>query len=131
MGVYYSVSDKTRGGRNARLFPFEKIKDTVLGKSYDLSLTFVGQTASRRLNLTHRKKNKPTNVLSFPLSKTSGEIIITPSVADKQAEKFGLSKRQFIGKLFIHGLLHLKGFEHGSRMDEEESRLLKRFKIIA
>ena len=63
------------------------------------------------------RTTKTSNVLSFPLSKTSGEILICKAAAKPYTVEF----------LFIHGLLHLKGLKHGAIMEGEESRLLKRF----
>ncbi len=96
---------------------FQKIKETVLGKKYELSLAFVGPTESRKVTLKAKKKNKASNVLSFPLSPTSGEIIICPAAAGTYTVPY----------LFIHGLLHLKGYKHSATMERIEHRLLKRF----
>ena len=101
--------------------PFANIKDSVLGKSYELSLVFIGETTSRKLNKQYRQKDKATNVLSFPLDKKSGEIFITPSVAKKEGHS--------VGFLFIHGLLHLKGLEHGDTMERAEIKLRKIFNV--
>ncbi|MSR70526.1 hypothetical protein EXS62_00595 [Candidatus Kaiserbacteria bacterium] len=60
---------------------------------------------------------KVSNVLAFPLSKTSGEILICKAAA----------KPYSVGFLFIHATLHLKGLRHGATMEREEDRLLKRF----
>ncbi|MBI2120908.1 MAG: rRNA maturation RNase YbeY [Parcubacteria group bacterium] len=107
--------------------PFLDIKNAVLGKKYDLSLVFIGSTLSRRLNKEHRKKDKPANILSFPLSEESGEIFIDIREAAKQAPSFNASASKFIGQLFIHGLFHLKGFTHGSRMEKEEEKIRDKF----
>ncbi|MCI0533577.1 rRNA maturation RNAse YbeY, partial [bacterium] len=47
--------------------PFGDIKNAVLGTRYELSLVFVGDILSRKLNLRYRNKNKAANILSFPL----------------------------------------------------------------
>jgi ssRNA-specific RNase YbeY (16S rRNA maturation enzyme) len=97
---------------------FSKIKEAVLGKKYDLSVAFVSPVAMRRAMKYKRVSEKKTsNVLSFPLSKTSGEILICKEAAKPYSVEF----------LFIHGLLHLKGFKHSATMDREEDRFLKRF----
>ncbi len=96
---------------------FSKIKSAVLGKRYDLSVAFLSPAEMRRVTVRTKKKNKVSNVLSFPLSKTSGEILICKAAAKPYSIPF----------LFIHGLLHLKGLKHGCRMEREEDRLLKRF----
>ncbi len=107
--------------------PYEKIMNEVLGRQYDLSLVFVGESRAREINQLTRNKTYTPNVLSFPLSKTSGEIFISPSVARREAKKFGHSYPKHICYLFIHGLLHLKGLDHGKKMDVLERKFLKRF----
>lgn len=107
--------------------PFRDIKEAILGKRYTLSLALIGSTRSRALNKEHRNKDKVANVLSFPLDKHEGEIFITPTHAKKEAQKFGKTERQMIGYLFIHGLLHLKGMEHGSTMDKAEQKYCAQF----
>lgn len=109
--------------------PFAEIKNEILGEKYNLSLVFCGSRKSKELNKTYRDKDYPTNVLSFPLDKNSGEIFITPTVAKKEAVKFDKSNENFVGFLFIHGCLHLKGMEHGSRMDKAEEKFCKEFGI--
>ena len=88
------------------------IKNDILGKDYSLSLAFIDEVTSQRLNKTYRKKDKPTNILSFPLSKTEGEILICPVVVKRELKKFGRTYRQLLGFLVIHGCLHLKGMRH-------------------
>jgi len=70
----FNIKNTTKG-KLPRL-PFEHMKDEVLGKNYDLSLVFIGDKLSRKLNKLSRKKDYPTNILSFPLSKNAGEIFI-------------------------------------------------------
>jgi len=103
---------------------FSRLKDTVLGRSYELSLVFIDAKRSKELNKKYRKKNKPTNVLSFPLSKKSGEIFIDRVTARKEAKDFDMRVAEFVKYLFIHGLLHLKGMRHGSTMENAEKKLL-------
>ncbi|MDO8569193.1 MAG: rRNA maturation RNAse YbeY [bacterium] len=93
---------------------FEKIKNKILGSDYELSLVFASDILTRRLSRTYRGIDKPTNILAFPLSKTSGEIFINRSRAKPFSIKY----------LFIHGLLHLKGMEHGDTMVQAEKKLL-------
>ncbi len=94
---------------------FEELKNKILGKKYELSLVFCKNALSRRLNRVYRGKDTPANVLSFPLSKNSGEIFINLSRTDTFSA----------GELFIHGCLHLKGMRHGSKMLKAEQQLLK------
>lgn len=110
-------------------WPYEAIKDAILGKKYSLSLTFVGPAKAQKLNLTYRQKDYVPNVLSFPLDATAGEIIICPTVAKTQAEDFDLSTEGYIAYLFIHGCVHLKGHDHGDTMDKLEQKYVRQFKI--
>lgn len=107
--------------------PFEDIKNEVLGKKYDLSLVFVGDKLSKKINKEYRGKDKPTNILSFPLSKSEGEIFINLTLSKKQAKNFERASDKFIGFLLIHGLMHLKGFQHSSRMESKEHEVRIKF----
>lgn len=107
--------------------PFEKIRRAILGTSYQLSLVLIGDALAKKLNREHKNKNTPTNVLSFPLSDTEGEIFINVRRAQRDAKKFGHTPTQHIAFLFIHGCLHLKGHVHGERMEKKEEALLKKF----
>jgi rRNA maturation RNase YbeY len=106
---------------------YQLIKDDILGKKYELSLTFIGTARAQKLNHEHRKKEYVPNVLSFPLDTNIGEIFITPLVAKKEAQKFSMSVDGYIGFLFIHALLHLKGLEHGDTMDRAEKKYCKKY----
>lgn len=121
----FSVTVTTKG-KLPRL-PFVEMKRAILGKNYELSLVFAGDTLTRRLNRTYREKDKPANVLSFPISKKQGEIFINLKRAKNEAPKFGDSYTNFVGFLFIHGALHLKGMDHGGRMERAEKKLRKQF----
>lgn len=94
---------------------FKKIKDYVLGHQYELSVVFVSPAEMRRI----KKTNHISNVLAFPLSKNSGEILICKEKAMPYT----------IPYLFIHGLLHLKGHRHSARMESTERQIMKRFGI--
>ena len=111
--------------------PYEKMKDAILGKRYDASLVFVGEQRAQSLNKAHRGKTYIPNVLSFPLSDDAGEIFIAPRVAAREAKKFNMTPRVYIAFLFIHGLLHLKGYDHGDTMEKAERRYLKKFGFTA
>ncbi|MCR4311124.1 MAG: rRNA maturation RNase YbeY [Candidatus Taylorbacteria bacterium] len=119
------VTNKTKGKLPS--LPFSDMKSAVLGKSYELSVVFVSQSVIRKLNATHRGKNTATDILSFPLSRKEGEIFLNCTEAKKEARKFGRTFENFIGFLFIHGLVHLEGFDHGSRMEAQEIKFRKKF----
>jgi rRNA maturation RNase YbeY len=109
--------------------PYEEMKEAILGKKYDLSLTFIGKKRALTLNKKHRNATYVPNVLSFPLTDTVGEIYISPEVARKEASKFSMTPDGYIGYLFIHGLLHLKGHLHGGTMETLEKKYVAKFKL--
>ncbi len=109
--------------------PYEEMKKSVLGKGYTLSLTFVGKVRAQALNKKYRKATYVPNVLSFPLDKTMGEIYITPLIAKTESKKYGMTPNGYVGFLFIHGLLHLKGYPHGATMDRLEKKYCTLYKL--
>lgn len=109
--------------------PFKQMKEKVLGKGYSLSLVLCGNTLTHKLNKTYRKKDKPTNILSFSLDQKEGEIFLNLPLLKKEAHTQGRSMSAHTSYLFIHGLLHLKGYTHGSTMEKEEEKLLHFFGV--
>ena len=81
-----SVLNKTKGKLPS--LPFLLIKESILGKDYSLSVAFISKIQSKKINNEYRKKNNPTNILSFPLSKKEGEILICPDVVKTETKKF-------------------------------------------
>jgi probable rRNA maturation factor len=124
----FAIKNTTKG-TVPRTVPFQAMKEAVLGKKYDLSLVFVSEKKMRVLNKAHRGKDKTTNILSFPLDKQSGEVFICQAKARRENSLFGRPYNNYLAFLFIHGLIHLKGFDHGSRMEREERKFRKKFSI--
>ncbi len=108
--------------------PFLKIKNDILGEKYELSLALVGEKRAREVNRRSRQKTYAPNVLSFPFGPLSGEIYLTPAVAKKEAARFGHAFTRHLTFLYIHGLLHLKGFDHGPKMEGLEEKYLKKYR---
>ena len=108
---------------------FHAIKNEVLGAKYTLSLIIVPSAKIKKLNTIYRDIEKATDILSFPLSETEGEIYISPNETKKEAKKFGRSYENFLAFLFIHGCVHLKGYDHGSTMERIEAKVRKQFGI--
>jgi rRNA maturation RNase YbeY len=107
--------------------PFLALKEKILGKRYALSITFVGPQKAQALNIMHRQKDYVPNTLSFPLSKTSGEIVLCAAVMKKQHKDFDMDYPTYLIYILIHSMLHLKGFDHGSTMEHKERHLLSLF----
>lgn len=107
--------------------PYGKIAAAILGAEYEISLTFLGETKAQQLNIESRNKDYIPNVLSFPLTDTVGEVYITPAVAKREASAAGMTYTTYTLFLFIHGCLHLKGYDHGTKMTALEKKYLKQF----
>ncbi len=81
----------------------------------------------RELNRTYRGKDKPTDVLSFPICEKVGDrlilgdVVISVDRAKAQAKEMGHSLEEEFQRLLIHGIIHLLGYDH-ERGGEEEIR---------
>ncbi|MFA6324877.1 MAG: rRNA maturation RNase YbeY [Candidatus Paceibacterota bacterium] len=121
----FSVVNKTKG--KIPNLPFSLIKKDILNDKYHLSLAFISKEKMQKFNNEYRKINKATNILSFSLSKNEGEILICPTLVKEQTKKFNRTFPQLLQFLVIHGMLHLKGMEHSSRMDRAEEFYDKKY----
>ena len=108
---------------------FLAIKDAALGTTYTLNLIFTDSAKIKKLNTIYQNKECATDILSFPLSETEGEMYISEKEARSEAKKFDRSYDNFIAFLFIHGCTHLKGYDHGDIMEGIEAKLRKQFGV--
>lgn len=108
-------------------------------KKEDISIALVNPEAMRKLNKHYRKHNKPTDVLSFENNPEFhgglSEIIICPAIVKKNASLHKISFQEELTRIFIHGLLHVLGYDHkNSRqvktMDEKQIYYLSKFKSL-
>jgi len=90
-----------------------------LARADVLSVRVVGAARSRSLNARYRRKDKPTNVLSFSGPGLSpdgrhylGELVICAPVVAREAAAHGKSPESHWAHMTIHGVLHLLGFDH-------------------
>jgi probable rRNA maturation factor len=93
------------------------------------TLRIVGAREGRRLNRSFRGKNYATNVLSFPYAKGVGDVILCHPVIAREARKRRKPLAAHYAHLVLHGLLHLRGYDHekkreAKRMERVEIRLL-------
>lgn len=86
-----------------------------------VGLIIVNDKKIHELNKKYRKKNRPTDVLSFPYGSGIGDIYISVDTAKKQAKERGHGLNKELDILFVHGLLHLFGFGH--KNDKEEKTM--------
>jgi probable rRNA maturation factor len=100
-------------------------------KGLQLTLRVVGAAEGQNLNRRFRKKNRPTNVLSFSYGKAAGDIVLCHPVVAREAREQGKSVAAHYAHLVVHGVLHLRGYDHDARaraakMEQREVRILRR-----
>ena len=118
------------------------------GRHVELSVRLASDEEVRSLNAEWRRKDKPTNVLSFPMAEQYeleqsdedgptimlGDLILAHGVCEREAEEKGISVEQHATHLVVHGTLHLLGYDHqadsdAADMEEREVRALSRLGI--
>ena len=113
-------------------------KYKFLNKKVTFTLLLSNNKNIKKLNKVFRKKNKSTDILSFPLDKKTkikkntylGDIIISYNYLDKPKSQDLKSFKEKVAKILIHGFLHLLGFDHKKNKDyfkmlKEENLLFK------
>ena len=108
---------------------FSRIARAIVPDGYTLSVVLIGDMRARALNRAYRDKHTASNVLSFPLSDTAGEVFINLARVKREAHQYDLTPEGHAAFLLIHACLHLVGHDHGSRMEEAEQTFLKKFSI--
>jgi len=110
------------------------IAKTISDKEIELIVT--SNEEIRAINKEYREIDKPTDVLSFPYEDMPmsplGSIVISSSYVELKAKELGHTEDNELALLFIHGLLHLIGFDHeidNGEMREEEERLINKFNL--
>lgn len=110
----------------------EKVINKDLDEHY-LELIFTNDAQMQEINLTNRGFDKSTDVLTFPLANIGqkphnlGSIVINKDLALKVSKKLGHSLKDEISLLFIHALLHIRGYDHET--DKGQMRELEAFYI--
>lgn len=111
-------------------YRFKKWVSLVLNRYHpqatELTIRIVDAAEIRQLNADYRKKDKPTNVLSFPSDipedfslnvKYLGDIVICAQVVVDEAKQQGKAAIAHWAHLTIHGVLHLLGYDHEEEQD--------------
>lgn len=116
----------------------EKVLDYYGRKDEDITVIFCGNRLIKRLNREYLSRNRPTDVISFPINETTedgkylGDIVISVAYASNSAKERGETLENEIKILLIHGILHLLGWDHESdsgEMRKEENKLKKLFLV--
>ncbi|HEU4636006.1 MAG TPA: rRNA maturation RNase YbeY [Edaphobacter sp.] len=109
----------------------------AVGLAGEVDVLLTSDEEIRRLNRTFRKKNKSTDVLSFPAPEElaevhAGDLAISLDTAARQAESFGHTLNDEVKILLLHGLLHLAGMDHeidSGEMAAREGQLRAELKL--
>ncbi len=117
------------------ILDLETISKELTTKDIELIITTNEQI--QILNKEHRKIDKPTDVLSFPLefdipNMPLGSIVISIDFVKEKAKEYNHSMEDEFKLLFIHGLLHLSGFDHevdNGEQRQKEEELIKKFNL--
>jgi probable rRNA maturation factor len=102
----------------------------------EVELLIIDSASMQTLNLEHRGMDKTTDVLSFPIDDFPhaplGSIVINHELAAQKAKELGHSVEEEITLLFIHGMLHLLGFDHevdSGQMREMETSWITQYHL--
>ena len=97
----------------------QKVLEIVEHGQAELSIALVGNAKMRTLNAKFRKKDYPTDVLSFPAGdelptgvRLLGDVVISVEKAREQAKQRGRTLNEEMVTLLIHGVVHLLGYDH-------------------
>ena len=95
-----------------------------------ISVTFLGRRAMQSLNRRWKGHDRPTDVISFALPGTAGDLVgdiyICPDVAEREARRRDLSLREELSRLVIHGTLHVLGGNHPEGAGRERSAMWRK-----
>jgi len=105
-----------------------------LGIAGEVNIGITSNREMRTLNRTFRKKNKPTDVLSFPsvTPGVAGDIAISLEIAAENAAELGHPLATEVKILILHGMLHLAGYDHEideGEMHQREADLRRKLKL--
>lgn len=145
--IYYANSTRGSGVDSRRVKrTVQSLLKAVGEEGSSISVSLVSDAQIQDLNKLHRGKDKPTDVLSFPLIESTltdapaqsadpaieermiGDIVISVDTARRQAADYDAQLQDEIDRLLIHGVLHIVGHDHEepderARMEREERRL--------
>lgn len=111
------------------------------GRRAEVSVTFTDNEGIHALNREYRNVDRPTDVLSFPLSDGEdydtdgdavllGDIVISLERAKTQAEEYGHSFEREVAFLTVHSMLHLLGYDHETSPEDERDMFARQDEIL-
>jgi len=125
---------KTQELSRRALSLFAAKAERALGLSGEVNVRITSNRELQELNRRFRRKDKPTDVLSFPsaMPKLAGDIAISAEIAEANATEIGHSTETEVKILILHGLLHLAGYDHeadNGDMQARETELRQQLKL--
>ena len=111
-GVRIPVSRERVAGAVRAVLRSDKVPDAMI------SVAFIRKREIQRLNREHLRRNRPTDVIAFGFRSVGrgapavGDIYIAPEVARESARANGITVREEILRLVVHGTLHVLGYDH-------------------
>jgi probable rRNA maturation factor len=114
------------------------------GATAEVSIVLTTDAAIRKLNAAYRKKDKPTNVLSFPADDAAalggsvglilGDVVIAYGTVAREAREARKSLKDHLSHMVVHGVLHLLGYDHETAPDAEtmeslETKILSKMRV--
>jgi len=106
----------------------------------EVSIVIVGDEEITRLNRQYLRRNRPTNVIAFPMASGDpvalpfhllGDVVISAETAKRQAEAAGRKTGEEILFLMIHGVLHLLGYDHEKNAEERRKMEAKERELFS
>jgi len=104
----------------------------TIGDEFEVTIRLVDEAESQSLNSEYRGKDKPTNVLSFPFEAPMdldvpllGDLVICTQVVNQEAKEQQKPLLHHWAHLTIHGILHLRGYDHINDDEAEEMEALE------
>jgi probable rRNA maturation factor len=126
----------------ARSVLAEVSQEIAIPDVHQLHIMVINDARMREINFAFRKKDKPTDVLSFPLYTPReirglaplkeaagdylGDLVISSETTLRQASRFGVSVEAELIRLIVHGILHLIGYDHEGVPAREAQKMRRR-----
>jgi len=110
--------DKKRLEKTAR----KTFKIANIGKLKEISVVFVSSNKIKEINKKYRRKNRPTDVLSFG---ELNEVFVCPQIVKKQAKLLKIPFNSELTRVVIHGILHLAGCDHEKNADAMKMQIIQ------
>ncbi|MBA1437430.1 MAG: rRNA maturation RNase YbeY [Epsilonproteobacteria bacterium] len=112
----------------------EQITNSLTNKDIELVITY--NDSIQKINREYRNIDKPTDVLSFPYTEAPfvplGSIVISADFVEQKAKELGHSEQDEFTLLYIHGLLHVMGYDHeidNGEMRQKEAAIIQKYNL--